>query len=182
MKVAITGHSNGIGLGLYQYFQDQGHQVQGFSRSNGYVLPEAVDTILIQSLDCDLFVNNSLPIQSQIELLEKLWEHWKNTDKTIVIVNSIISAMKTVEVPEYMQEYQQQKNNLDALCRQLRFDNAPCKILSIRPGYVATNIFHDLGVENPPKEVCMSVDDVVSVVDYMLNVPIYVHDITFRKK
>ena len=45
MKVAITGHTNGIGLGLYNYFVDRGHQLVEFSRSNGYTMPEANDRV-----------------------------------------------------------------------------------------------------------------------------------------
>ena len=70
MKVAITGHTNGIGLGLHNYFVEKGHEVLGFSRSNGYTMPEANDRILSQIIDCDLFVNNSEPVNSQIFFLQ----------------------------------------------------------------------------------------------------------------
>ena len=72
MKVAVTGHTSGIGQGLYQYFAAQGHEVLGYSRSNGYALPDAEDRVLQQIQHCDIFVNNALPVTSQIFFTQQL--------------------------------------------------------------------------------------------------------------
>lgn len=178
MKVAITGHTSGIGQDLQRHFLEQGHEVRGFSRSNGYTLPDAVAKVLVQSLDCDVFVNNALPILSQIELLEKLWPKWHKQNKTIVVIGSV-AAHLPFDVPG-QELYQQQKRELDALCKRLRYTNGsnPCKLISINPGWVSTNIFELVNITPPLPEVCMTPQQVTQVVEYALCSPIYVQDIT----
>ena len=38
LKIAITGHTEGIGKEIYDYFELFGHNVKGFARANGYDL------------------------------------------------------------------------------------------------------------------------------------------------
>lgn len=58
MKIAITGHSKGIGKELYNIF-DSDHQVEGFSRSNGFDIATHHKLIARSVKDCDVFVNNA---------------------------------------------------------------------------------------------------------------------------
>jgi hypothetical protein len=181
MKVAITGHTSGIGQGLYNYFQKRGYPVQGFDQTNGFVLPDAESRVLEQILDCDVFINNALPVSSQIFLLRELWPYWVNQNKKIIVVGSLASQMPEVWVE--LKEYRQQKKELDDLCKTLRYDSLtiPCSLISIHPGFVTTNIFTDLNVPMPSAEQCMSVAQVVDMVDYVLSSPIKIDDIVFRK-
>jgi short-subunit dehydrogenase len=181
MKVAITGHTNGIGQGLYNYFQKHGHDVCGFSRSNGFVLPDAESQVLDRIKDCDIFINNALPVSSQMFLLKELWPLWAKQDKKIIVIGSAIS-----HVPvgwEEIQDYQQEKKELDDLCKTLRYKSPTtvCSLISIHPGYVATNIFADLGAQHPPADWCLSVEQVVNVVNYALSSTLKIDDIVFRK-
>ena len=182
MKVAITGHTGGIGQGLYNYFQERGYQVGGFSEDNGFLLPDAESQILEQIEDCDIFVNNALPVTSQINLLTQLWPKWKDADKKIIVLGSIASQMDSVTTE--VEEYRQQKQELDSLCKSLQYGTWPnpfsrCSLLVIHPGFVTTNLINHLGL---PSNQCMSVAQVVSVVDYMLNSPLEVDSMVFRKK
>jgi hypothetical protein len=140
--------------------------------------------VLTEILDCDIFVNNSLPIQSQIDLLEKLWEHWKNTDKKIVVIGSQITQAPG-ELLE-MKEYQQGKKELDLVCNRLRYPNLsqkmPCSLIAIHPGFVNTNIFLEAGaVARPPTDQLLSVAQVVDVVNYVLHSQVEIDDIVFQK-
>lgn len=189
MKVAVTGHTSGIGQGLYQYFESQGHEVLGFSKSNGYVLPEAEDQVFEQLQSCDVFVNNSLPITSQISLLKRLWPKWKNTDKKIIVIGSI-SAHLQYTSPPGLEEYQQQKKELDMVCNTLRYSPllyrdrlaSQCSLIAIHPGFVDTNIFSMTSpLARPPMDHMLSVAQVVDVVDYVLHSPINIDTIVIRK-
>jgi len=186
MKVAVTGHTSGIGQGLYQYFKSQGHEVLGFSRSNGYALPDAEDQILEQLQSCDVFVNNALPGTSQIRLLRRIWPEWKNTDKKIIVIGSI-SAYFQYNVPPGLEEYQRQKKELDIVCNTLRYPTPhqiayPCSLIAIHPGYVDTNIFSAAGLTAwPPMSQMLSVAQVVDVVDYVLHSPISIDSVVLRK-
>jgi|LakMenE18May11ns_1017448.scaffolds.fasta_scaffold9509313_1 NADP-dependent 3-hydroxy acid dehydrogenase YdfG len=186
MKVAVTGHTSGIGQGLYQYFESQGHEVQGFSRRNGYTLPDAEDRVFEQLQSCDVFVNNALPVTSQISLLKKLWPKWKNADKKIIVIGSIASQLQCVSFPG-LEQYQQQKKELDIVCNTLRYPTShqiacPCSLITIHPGFVDTNIFSMASpIARPPMDQMLSVAQVVDMVDYVLRSPINIDTVVLRK-
>jgi len=93
MKIAITGHSTGIGLSLANLYRQHGHEVIGFSRDNGYHIsdPEKRKSIIEQSKDCDIFFNNAYHDFSQCDLLFELWEVWQGQKKKIVNVSSSLT-------------------------------------------------------------------------------------------
>lgn len=183
MKVAVTGHTSGIGQGLYRYFEAQGHEVLGYSRSNGYALPDAEHGVLEQIQHCDIFVNNALPVTSQIFFTQQLWDVWKDLDKTILVIGSVSASFQTTHQVEFA-EYQHQKSQLDILCKHLRYQDFPignsCRLITVNPGYTFTNIFEP-GDPVPADQYMLSVEDVVQTVDSVLNSKLKIDDITFRK-
>ena len=94
MKIAITGHTSGIGAATMNLLKSQGHKVLGFSRHNGWDFTDKeTRKEFIEELDdakFDCFINNAYPhkfYQSmegffQVELLNKAWLLWeKKKDK-----------------------------------------------------------------------------------------------------
>ena len=182
MKVAITGHTNGIGLGLYNYFVERNHEVLGFSRSNGYTMPEANDRILSQIIDCDLFVNNSEPVSSQIFFLRQLWPLWWDKPKTIIVIGSVLARLPWKH-PEFWNA-QQEKKQLDAETRTVTYYIKPGRklaITAIHPGFVKTNLHSEHGIPDADDSITLSVQQVVDVVDMTLRSPVVIEDIVFRK-
>ena len=55
MKIAITGHSRGLGRALAKCLSVN-FEVIGFSRSNGYNIAN-IHEVIKDSLDCDIFIN-----------------------------------------------------------------------------------------------------------------------------
>jgi short-subunit dehydrogenase len=183
MKVAITGHTNGIGLGLYNYFIDQGHEVLGFSRSNGYTMPDANERILEQIIDCDMFINNSEPIESQTYFLKQLWPLWWDKEKTMFIIGSVLARIPNKHEEFYISQIQ--KKMLDLETRKVSFDMRPERkliITAIHPSYVKTNLHSEYGVPDAPDEVTLSVQEVVDVVDMTLKSPVVIEEVVFRKR
>ena len=90
-NVAITGHTNGIGKGLHDYFSSKGSRVKGFSLTNGFDISkkENIDHIIELTSECDLFINNAHCDYQQVELA-KLWQqqHW-DSNHFIINVSSI---------------------------------------------------------------------------------------------
>ena len=88
MKIAITGHTDGIGKWIY----DNNDDVIGFSRSNGYNIcfeddrKRIVDTVL----NCDVFINNACDKYGQAYMLQDLYKAWKDSRKHIITVGSRI--------------------------------------------------------------------------------------------
>ena len=101
MKIAITGHTAGIGLATLSLLKSQGHDVVGFSRHNGWDFTnKETRKGFIEELDegnFDCFINNAYPYKHyqnmegflQVELLNQAWLLWeKNETKKIIIVGS----------------------------------------------------------------------------------------------
>ena len=183
MKVAITGHTSGIGQGLFNYFESQGHEVLGFSRSNGFALPDAENRVLEQIQNCDVLVNNALPVSSQMFFVQQLWPTWKDLNRTILVIGSVSVRFQTTYQAEFA-EYQRQKSQLDILCNDLRYQDFPirnsCRLITVNPGYTLTNIFEP-GDPLPADQYMLSVADVVQTVDLVLNSAVTIDDVTFRK-
>ena len=129
MKVAITGHTSGLGLALYSKLDD----VIGFSRSNGYDINN-FEQILDESMGCDIFVNNAHSGFKQVGLLQALYARWKNRDKLIINISSNAPEFVSSNINSYAVE----KAALDKATRMLynRPDN--CKVMLVKPGYIDT--------------------------------------------
>jgi hypothetical protein len=136
MKVAITGHSAGIGQALARQFEANGHEVIGLSRRNGYnirSIPKVADMIE----PCNMFINNAQVGFAQTELLFEIWRRWQGQDKTIVNISTQMTDMKLPPKQEW-DEYLVQKKTLELAEELLNERNAWPRQIMIRPGSIAT--------------------------------------------
>ena len=90
VKVAITGHTSGIGLAIADAFRARGAEVVGLSRSTGFDMAARRDQIVAAAAPCDIFVNNRHQYNddSQLQLLFRLADAWQGQDKTIINLGS----------------------------------------------------------------------------------------------
>jgi NAD(P)-dependent dehydrogenase (short-subunit alcohol dehydrogenase family) len=137
MKLAITGHTRGIGKAIADLYPGY----IGFSSSNGYDIskPEDVKLIIDTALlmECDVFVNNAYSGTAQTSIFEKLLTHW-NTDpsKTIVNINS-----RTIYNGPNQRQYTTDKKLLrSSAITAIRDINRQCRVININPGYVQTDM------------------------------------------
>jgi NADP-dependent 3-hydroxy acid dehydrogenase YdfG len=132
MKVAITGHTSGIGRALTKVFPD----FRGYSRSTGYDISHAVvqDIIVQDSLDCEIFINNAACGFSQTTLLYKVWENWKTENRIIVCIGSDAADYNSTSA----RPYNIHKVSLEHACLQLHHSKMPCKVIHVKPSYVDT--------------------------------------------
>jgi nucleoside-diphosphate-sugar epimerase len=161
MKIAITGHTSGIGLALLNHFQSE-HTCIGFSRSNGYDISKSADRlrIVLESLDADVFINNAYNNwdDSQYLMLEKIATQWADRDK--LIINSA-SKITDYEKPKYdfLQKYRDTKILLDNFTKM--HEGLPY-ISNLKFSWVDTP-----RVANSLEEK-MSVEKVVKLVDFVI--------------
>jgi hypothetical protein len=88
MKIAITGTTQGLGQHLKQVFEQHGHKVLEFNRSNGYDIKQP-QRIVDEAQDCDLFINNAYDGYGQVDLLYSLVDCWeKQNNKFIINIGS----------------------------------------------------------------------------------------------
>lgn len=151
MKIAITGHTAGIGRSFCEHLSARGHEIVGLSKREGHNIrnvPKIVEKIVL----CDMWINNAQSGYAQTELLYKVVEHWGN-DKSKMIWNistmltqqSVIPCIEGVST-NALTEYQNQKRALEDAFRQLK--NKSVRMCLIRPGAVATQAYNRAGVDS----------------------------------
>ncbi len=138
MKIAITGHSKGIGKALYDTLSAE-HEVEGFSRSNGFDI-QNTNLIVRAVKGFDVFVNNAYFDLKQVDILNSLWQKWKY-DETKTIVN-ISSMSKYPGLSGNETGYSAHKAALSHQAFLLMFSDRQrkCRMINVNPGYVETNM------------------------------------------
>jgi NADP-dependent 3-hydroxy acid dehydrogenase YdfG len=159
-KIAITGHTLGIGAAIGKMLSENNYEVIGFSRANGYDISNLdMRNKLIESIDgADIFINNAYSGWAQTELLFAVFTKWKNLDKHIINIGS----MSGDGVKSFVHKYAIEKSALDIASMQLNnIDDAKCRVSNIRPGWVKTKSIEHLNVQSPmldPNEVAKTVE------------------------
>lgn len=143
MKIAITGHTAGIGCALSSRLAHHGHDIVGISRSQGHNIRN-IPKIKEMIVGCDLWINNAQAGYAQTELLYKVWESWKNVPhKSIWLISTMMTTdHRVLKIPGMTEisvaEYKNQKRALEDAFYQLRPMAPSPQMLLIRPGAVAT--------------------------------------------
>jgi hypothetical protein len=142
MKIAITGHTAGIGKTFAEQLGQRGHAIVGISRREGENIRRVPHTAsLIEP--CDLFINNAQTGYAQTELLYEIWARWQGKEKYIWNISTMMTEQPVNSRPDgqddiVMSQYRNQKLALEEASRQLRFKKRWPWISVIRPGGVAT--------------------------------------------
>jgi nucleoside-diphosphate-sugar epimerase len=138
MKIAITGHTAGIGQALAKQYSDRGHEIVGLSKRNGHnirVTPKIADLIE----PCDVFINNAQAGYAQTELLFEMVQRWQGTKKHIVIISTMMTQHPVSVLPGLeMNQYRIQKIALEQAVQQIRHCRLGVQLTIVRPGNIAT--------------------------------------------
>ena len=131
MKIAITGHTRGLGKTLLARLPD----AVGFSRAE--ISIDDTDALVSAVEPFDVFINNACSGFSQTRVLLALFERWKYTDKTIV---NIGSRSKYPNISKGF-EYSAAKASLSHTSDSLRFlADRRCRIIDINPGLMQSDL------------------------------------------
>lgn len=93
MKCCLTGYTKGLGKILHDYFKSMGWEVVGFNSA------DEIETIIRQSQNCDLFINNSYADGNQIKFLNALY----NSVEKMIVCGSVAADFPDPELPVYSQ-------------------------------------------------------------------------------
>ena len=187
-NIAITGHTRGIGKGLYDYFTAKGCQVKGFSLTNGFDISkkENIDRIVELTRECDLFINNAHCDYQQVEIA-KLWQqqHW--TSKHFIINVSSIAGEPFADVPNtmpWLTPYGEEKHTLNKISWDINHSGSNCKSILIMPGVVATNFYnrYDTETTNGQElyEMVMAKNSIIEVEDLTKSIELVLQSINGR--
>lgn len=157
MKIIVTGHTSGLGLAIFNFFQQQEHHVIGFSKSTGFDISKQKDRekIVDAANNADMFVNNAYNNydDSQFILLQEIFTMWKGLDKQIINISSRFTN-------DLNNSYSSSKHRQDEFCEQNIF-KLP-RILNIKPGLTDTPRVKSATGNK------MSIDFFINVLDFSL--------------
>lgn len=142
MKIAITGHRQGIGKAFAEQLSSRGHTIVGISRSDGENI-RRTEHIANMIEPCDMFINNAQSQYAQTELFYSVWKRWRGSKKYIWNISTMMTEEPVNGVPEGlddldMSHYRIQKLALEEASRQLTHKDSLPRISIIRPGGVDT--------------------------------------------
>jgi hypothetical protein len=139
MKIAITGHTTGLGNAFFTECLHRGHTVTGFSRTNGYNLADyfAVTRMLEELVDYDVFINNAKPSFAQTQILYRLAPIWEN--KLIISIGSSILEQPPIWTDVSLLEYYTQKVALNHAVSVLQ-PLVSSKLLLLNPPHLNDSI------------------------------------------
>jgi hypothetical protein len=143
MKIAITGHTKGVGHAIADKFDN----VLGFSKSTGYDISD--DAVVKQSVkeaaDCDVFINNAYHRDAQARLLYKMYQQWQNEPKLIINIGAVssdnISNFTRLGYIPFWTDYTSYKSQLDFASLQLsdKHKKGMCRVTMLKGGFVDTS-------------------------------------------
>ena len=143
MKIAITGHTKGVGKAIADKFDN----VLGFSKSTGYDISDdaVVKDIIEKSKDCDVFINNAYHRDAQARLLYKMYQQWQNEPKLIINIGAVssdnISNFTRLGYIPFWTDYTSYKAQLDFASLQLsdKHKKGMCRVTMLKGGFVDTS-------------------------------------------
>lgn len=138
MKIAITGHSAGIGKALADAYTRRGHNIVGLSQRDGNNI-RSTQKIATLIEPCDVFVNNAQAGYAQTELLFEMAKRWGKTGKHIIVISSMMTLTPVSSLPGLdMIQYKVQKTALEDAVKQIRNERI-IRMTVVRPGNIATS-------------------------------------------
>lgn len=129
-KIAITGHTSGLGAALFERFSVS-DDVVGLSRSNGFDIRD-INGICERVKDCDIFINNAYDRYSQVDLLYSVYNMWKGKDKKIINIGSLA----TFGIRDELKPYAIHKIALQEAHYQVAVQLNSCKSYLFTIGYI----------------------------------------------
>jgi len=181
-KIAIVGHTRGIGKAISDLYQKKNYEVIGLSSSNGYDLQFSQVEIMEQIDDCRLIVINAYVGGGQMTLLKRIYGKYLFENKKVAVITSTsgtpIGADEELGNPEY-RDYCENKKILIGYIEELQQElfNKPLSIYDVCPDVVDTEMTKGLW-EDLPK---LTAGEVAEAVRYCFESTFNVNKIVIQK-
>ena len=181
-KIAIVGHTRGIGKSIADLYRKKNYEVVGLSSSNGYDLQCSQVEIMEQLDDCQLIVLNAYVGRGQLTLLKRIYGKFVFENKKVVVITSTsgtpIGEDEEFLDPEYV-EYCKNKKTLIEYIEQLQQEllNKPLSVYDVCPDVVDTDMTKGLW-EDLPK---LKAEEVAEAVRYCFESTFNVNKIVVQK-
>ena len=185
-KIAIIGHTKGIGKAIADLYKSKNYTVIGLSRSNGHDIVTEQDKILEQIEGCGLVVINAHAGRGQLNLLKRIYgRHSFDRMKVAVITSTSgtdegqdYNEFKVWNKFEYVQYCEIKKELMEYITElQEELLEKPLSVYDICPDVVDTDMTKCLW-ENLPK---LTAEEVADAVQYCFETTFNVNKMVIQK-
>ena len=168
-KIAIIGHTRGIGKAIADLYTNKKYDVIGMSRSNGFDLVHEQEKILEKIEDCDLVVLNAHSLRGQLTLLKRIYGRYSFNKMQVAVITSTsglddepdLQQFKLWDKFEYSQYCEIKKELIEYISElQEELFTKPLSVYDICPDVVDTDMTKGLW-NNLPKLTAQEVADAV---------------------
>ena len=181
-KIAIIGHTKGIGKAITKLYKKKGYEVVGLSRSNGYDIENNQEGIIEKIRDCHLIVVNAYGGRGQFELLKRIYGFFHNKHKKVAVITSTSGTPQGKDEGNISADYGWycwHKENLIRYISELQEElfNKPLSVYDVCPDVVDTDMIKGMW-EDLPK---LKADEVADAVRYCFESSFNINKIVIQK-
>ena len=185
-KIAVIGHTRGIGKAIAELYKKKKYEVVGMSKSNGFDIIHDQEKILENIEDCNLVVLNAHADRGQLNILKRIYGQHSFSNMKVAVITS---TSGTEEDPDYNQfqiwdkfkyvQYCEIKKELIKYISDLQEElfNKPLSVYDVCPDVVDTDMIKGMW-EDLPK---LKADEVADTVRYCFESPFNINKIVMQK-
>ena len=185
-KIAIIGHTKGIGKAIADLYQKKKYEVVGLSRSNGHDIVTEQEKILEQIEGCGLVVINAHAGRGQLNLLKRIYGRYTFDRMKVAVITSTSGTDEGQDYNEFQVwnkfeyvQYCEIKKELMKYIAELQEEllEKPLSVYDICPDVVDTDMTKGLW-EHLPK---LTADEVADAVQYCFEATFNVNKMVIQK-
>jgi len=181
-KIAVIGHTKGIGKAITKLYKKKGFEVIGLSSSNGYDIENNQEGIIEKIRDCHLIVVNAYGGRGQFELLKRIYGFFHNKHKKVAVITSTSGTPQGKDEENISADYGWycwHKENLIRYISELQEElfNKPLSVYDVCPDVVDTDMIKGMW-EDLPK---LKADEVADAVRYCFESSFNINKIVIQK-
>jgi short-subunit dehydrogenase len=185
-KIAVIGHTRGIGKAIFDLYKKKKYNLVGMSKSNGYDIIHDQEKILENIGDCDLVVLNAHENRGQLNLLKSIYgRHSFDKIKVAVITSTSgienepdYSQFKLWDKFEYVQYCEIKKELIEYISElQEELISKPLSVYDVCPDVVDTDMTKGLWEDRPK----LTAQEVAEAVRYCFESSFNVNKIILQK-
>ena len=181
-KIAVIGHTKGIGKAIAKLYKKKGYEIVGLSRSNGYDIETKQEAIMTKIADCDLIVVNAYAGRGQYELLKRIYSAFHHHYKKVAVITSTSGTPQGKDEENISADYTEycwHKEHLIKYVSELQEElfNKPLSVYDICPDVVDTDMIKGMW-QGLPK---LKASEVAEAVQYCFESSFNVNKLVMQK-
>ena len=181
-KIAIIGHTRGIGKAIADLYKRKKYEIVGLSRTTGYNLETDQEKIMTKLADCQLIVVNAYAGKGQFELLKRIYSKYHHHYKKVVVITSTSGTPQGKDEEHYGADYNEycwHKEKLIGYVSELQEElfNKPLSVYDVCPDVVDTDMIKGMWAGLPK----LTAEEIADTVRYCFESTFNINKIVVQK-